>query len=149
VICSSLSAPDIDLRWLKLAVESDPANPYGCCCLGALDEGPTGCTCWEPIYDLEQSVHAPTAPETQPKMCHDCAFRANSPERRDGDCLPGPGGAPFWCHQGMRRVIKWRHPLGMELPAGVGDYRPPIIDKVPYRADGRPGLKCAGWAAQR
>jgi hypothetical protein len=149
MICGTFTGAGIDLRWLDIIVQENPANPYASCCMGAFEDGPRGCTCWEPIYDLEQRASVLSDTETQPKMCQDCAFRANSPERRDGDPLPGPGAQPFWCHQGMRRVIKWRHPLGMELPAGVGDYRPPVTNRVPYRADGRPGLICAGWAAQR
>jgi MoaA/NifB/PqqE/SkfB family radical SAM enzyme len=60
----------------------------------------------------------------------------------------------FWCHQGIRRVVEYRHPDGRVYPvpplaAGVdGAYEPPIIDGRPYKADGTPADVCAGWWAR-
>lgn len=28
------------------------------CCMGAAEDGPSGCTCWEPVYDLEDACMA-------------------------------------------------------------------------------------------
>jgi hypothetical protein len=41
------------------------------------------------------------------------------------------------------------HPVigRIELP-GVS-YDPPQIDGIPYKANGQPGERCAGWAARR
>lgn len=47
--------------------------------------------------------------------------------------------------------MAWRHPAGMRIPADPGrdgDYQPPIVLGVPFRADGQPGLLCAGWAGR-
>lgn len=144
------------------------------CCMGAAVGGLSSCTCWEPIFDLEQATPnvatlrvsiqqgAQLCVVTRPRCCGDCAYRNDSPERRDGrtdELLDIAGSARFFCHQGMRRVIGWKHPVldpaieaffvdGM-LPAGAGDYRPPIIDAVAFKADGQPADLCAGWNAHR
>lgn len=95
---------------------------------------------------------------TAAKCCHDCAYRNGSPERADeydeGVLLAHAqiAGEEFWCHQGCRRVIAFRHPDGRELPAGDGDYRPPIGPEerpVVWRADGTVAQRCAGWNAHR
>lgn len=44
---------------------------------------------------------------------------------------------------------KKRYPAGIRIPAAsTGDYQPPIVEGIPYRADGQPGLLCAGWVAR-
>ena len=59
-------------------------------------------------------------------------------------------GAPFFCHQGIRKPIAWRHPpSGTEIPGHPGGYDPPIRDGVPYKADGSPAFICAGWLLRR
>ena len=58
-------------------------------------------------------------------------------------------GDVFWCHSGMRRPVAYRHAVLGEVAADPADYRPVIVDGVPYQADGRPGLICAGWMARR
>lgn len=133
---------------------------YGVCCAGAAMYGRDRCTCWEPIYDLEQQPLANSGEPlelipTRAKCCGDCAYRVGSPEREAGDGdwlveLATGDGRVFWCHQGMRRVVSFRHPDGRELPAGDGDYRPPIGPAerpVAWKANGSVGDRCAGWAA--
>lgn len=96
-----------------------------------------------------------TEPTTRAKCCHDCAYRQRSPERtREGFESPadlaGDAGREFWCHQGMRKIVAWRHPDGREKSAGeIDDYAPPILNGIAYLADGRAGERCAGWASIR
>lgn len=97
-----------------------------------------------------------TEPTTRDRCCHDCAYRNGSPERTtygEEDELIEVAHNPraaFWCHQGDRKIIAWRHRGdGRVFPQEREHYAPPIIDGVPYRADGRPGERCAGWAAHR
>ena len=119
--------------------------------LGGLE----GCTCWVPVYDVAQVDPAPGDLEPRAAMCGDCAFRPGSPERADEWTrealydLAEPGRPAFFCHDGMRRPVAWRHPAGPEVPGHPDDWQPPIRAGVPYRADGRPGLLCAGWTAVR
>lgn len=141
------------------------------CCPGRLRDGPAGCTCWQPIYDRDQtdppSAHVlaswleeEVATEVRAGMCGDCAYRPNSPEKQSqashaGDAAElerlAASGEKFFCHDGFRRPVAWQHPAGMRIPADPrrdGDYQPLIIFGVPYRADGQPGLLCAGWDAR-
>lgn len=141
--------------------ERDKHNEFADCCMGAAVYGRSRCTCWEPVYDLEQQPLAdggvpPAEVPTRTKCCHDCAYRLGSPERQDeydeGVLLAHAlaAGEEFWCHQGVRRVVAFRHPDGRELPAGDGDYRPPVGPEgrpVVWKADGTVGERCAGWAA--
>lgn len=130
------------------------------CCVSSAEDGPDACTCWEPVYDYDQ---APTIAigldhvETRSEMCHDCAFRPDSPERQ-GDPLHNynsdddlRGLEHFWCHQGMRKPIAYRHPYGIEITADHDAYNPPIRTisgvGVPFKADGTPGDRCAGFEA--
>lgn len=140
------------------------SDDLGMCCMGAAVYGESRCTCWEPIYDLNQRPlqnDGTPPPEdaipTRSKCCHDCAYRNDSPEREDGqgdflDDLAVGGREEFWCHQGIRRIIAWRHPDGRELPAAPGDYRPPQTTEprpAIWKADGTVGERCAGWASTR
>lgn len=128
------------------------------CCYGAVLNGLEGCTCWVPVYDIDQDD--PIAVDdsrhviaVRPEMCGDCAYRPRSPERSDpltaGELLDLPAtGDPFWCHQGMRRPQAWTHPTaGIRIDGSPSDYQPPLRGPVPYRADGTPGELCRGWAA--
>lgn len=120
------------------------------CCLPAAEEGAEYCTCWEPIYDARQrQPKTSVTSRTRRKACHDCAYRQGSPERERGEDLDALDS--FYCHQGIRRPAAYRHPDGRVRPVidylASPDYRPPIVDGVPYRADGRPADRCAGWAA--
>lgn len=83
------------------------------------------------------------------KACHDCAYRAGSPERQAaGGDLPGYSRhQPFFCHQGLAKVARWEHPSGaVRTPLG-DDYQPVTHLDTIWLADGRPGEYCAGWAA--
>lgn len=293
-----------------------PEAGDGSCCFGATVYGPGYCTCWEPVYDLDQAAPDTTAtPGVMPRRCSDCAYLRKSPERSDEYAAEwldriAATGERFWCHDGpdnpgkvtrwilrrviesrsadrsewasvsstlgagirramdasaaeaesssftdspmklptgrsqsgssscthattrhaslsdisspeacltttltwlrrgglnvdlesrtiapdsaiwrllrsvadellakrrdpwaqssesatpisadspdrcdalferMRRPTSWRHPSGATIPGDHADYQPPIIDGVPYRADGRPGDLCAGWTAR-
>ena len=120
------------------------------CCIGAAVYGPDSCTCWRPVFDMRQRrPRADVEPVTRSKSCHDCAFRRGSPERERGDELESLPSS-FWCHDGIRRPRAWRHPDGRVRMVDLGtspDYQPPIVGDVPYRANGRPADRCAGWAA--
>jgi hypothetical protein len=139
-----------------------PDAGEGACCEGAALLGPGGCTCWDREYDVAQEPPDTTAvPVTRVLMCGDCAFRPDSPERTgesaaayDQDDLEAlvHGSQGFWCHQGMRLIVGQRHPAGVFKPQPEGEklaYDPPIINGVPYKADGSPGERCAGLAARR
>lgn len=137
-----------------------PDAGEGVCCAGAAMYGPLRCTCWTAVYDLEQVDPDPTVvrllaagiePSTQARMCADCAYRPDSPERRgEPEALERIAAEDrFWCHQGMRRPHLWRHPAGVEVPGHPAAYRPPVVAGVPFQASGQPGLLCAGWAARR
>lgn len=137
-----------------------PDAGEGMCCYGAAIHGKDRCTCWEPVYDLEQQPVVPglPLPPIPVQMCADCAFRPGSPERRGEEGFAGnpdlldelvTGGQPFFCHQGIRRPVAWRHPSGAEIPGHPGGYEPPIKDSVPYKADGSPANVCAGWLLRR
>jgi hypothetical protein len=145
------------------------------CCEGAAILGPHRCTCWQPVFDLEQApvdqetlalLNAGVEPNTRRRMCEDnqagdrgCAYRPGSPERNGDPHFQGDAeflenlaaqDRRFWCHQGMRKITAWRHPSGMEIPDEPGAaYDPPIVGNVPWKADGTPGELCAGWAARR
>lgn len=137
-----------------------PEVEDGVCCAGAAMFGPTGCTCWVKVHDLDQAEPCPGIPQVNPDgMCGDCAYRPGSPEKLgDPDHVGNAeqledlaaSGTPFWCHQGMRRIVALQHPAGVDYP--VSDppraYDPPLIGAVPFRADGSVGLLCAGWAAR-
>lgn len=161
IICGGgPSAPTADGQWPDTGLDEP-------CCESSAYDGPGDCTCWKPIYDLEQQpineevarmLDAGVRPVTRDLMCGDCAYRPDSPEKRgDGTYRGGADflddlaatDQPFWCHQGLRLPIKWRHPCGMEIPGHPGAYAPPIIAGVPYQASGEPAQLCAGWDARR
>lgn len=137
----------------------DVGNGDAPCCMGSAVYGPGRCTCWAPVYDLEQQEPRPGQMQPRTKCCGDCAFRMGSPERsgdsRMAHSSPGEleqlvgGSGTFACHVGMRRVIAWRHPSGAQIEAESGCYAPPILAGVAYRADGRPADVCAGLTAMR
>lgn len=144
------------LLWVKAHPDDDPGDPVGCC-WGEANDGPEGCTCWVPVYDIAQAPpRPPTDPDdlaAQPVMCGDCAYRKDSPERatphEEEVLLELPdSGRPFWCHEGMRRPVSWVHPDGREVPGDPANWTPPVVGSIPYRADGSPGLLCHGWATR-
>lgn len=134
------------------------------CCAGSAMFGPERCTCWTPVYDREQAteLRADLPAGVQPKMCIDCAYRPRSPERTGDPEAAGneellrqlvDGGQPFWCHQGMRRPLRYEHPSGATVEASELEYAPPMRKvggrMVPFKADGTPADLCGGWAALR
>lgn len=145
----------------------DLPDTGGTCCYGAGVYGPGRCTCWVPEYDLEQAdldpmlrswVEAGVKPNTRQLMCQDCAYRPGSPERTGTDGYNGDAdelealaalGRPFFCHQGIRKPVRLRHPSGPVIDGHAAAYSPPITAGVPWRADGTPAELCAGWAARR
>jgi hypothetical protein len=142
-----------------------PDAGLGGCCDGSAMNGPRACTCWDPVYDQEQSLRLRTdllpLPADPPCMCPDCAYRPGSPERSGDERQERSGdgelmelvyeGIPFYCHQGCLRVVRLVHPSGAVYTM-AGDYRPPRARNdaaagvgVPSRADGDPALICSGW----
>jgi hypothetical protein len=133
------------------------------CCYGAVARGPEHCTCWQPVYDAEQAPVVAQPVVVRSERCVDCACRHESPERRadrgedapemqtswDGVQRLVRDGQPFYCHQGMRRVVAEVHPDGRRREVGAHAYRPPIAHGKPRKADGTPADICAGWAALR
>jgi hypothetical protein len=124
------------------------------CCMGSAAMGPGHCTCWTPVYDQEQEPPQAGPMLVRSKMCADCAFRSDSPERSGDERYEHAGedgieetleGA-FVCHQGMRRLLREEHPTGAVLEAMPGAYEP---GHPPRKADGSPPDYCAGWAAAR
>lgn len=140
-------------------VMPDPVN--GACCDGSAVKGPQYCTCWEPAFDAEQQPVSKGEPGKRTAPCSDCAYRIGSPERQGDERYNGDAefldrivvtGERFFCHAGIRQAVKLVHPSGAEvdlLALAPGDYRPPVENGVPYKADGTPGDLCAGWAARR
>lgn len=144
------------LTYARLHPDVDEFDPdLTTCCWAAIDRGLTACTCWEPVYDVDQANPDPDGPrDVREAMCGDCAFRAGSPERetvwhREELFALADRGEPFYCHDGMRRPSAWRHPQLGEVAGDPDDWAPPIINGLPFRADGRPAVLCAGWAARR
>jgi hypothetical protein len=137
--------------------EAHPDEDQVPCCMGSIHD-PEGCTCWTPVYDTDQATPRPPTSagdlQVQAAMCGDCAYRPGSPERADqwlADelyALPAQGKA-FYCHDGMRRPAYWQHPDGRRVDGAPDDWQPPMRGGIPYRADGSPGLLCAGWMARR
>jgi hypothetical protein len=138
------------------------------CCPAARAEGMTSCTCWQPVYDVDQvtpsleTVCALALGQTELRvrdgMCGDCAYRPDSPEKTGSPDFQGSPAeldrrareSRFFCHDGFRQPIAWRHPYGLRIATPLcGDYQPPFYDGIPYQADGQPGLLCAGWSARR
>lgn len=143
------------LLWVK--ANPDQVDEVFGCCYGEALGGAERCTCWTPVYDVDQADPVPPSSpdgiQVRHALCGDCAFRKDSAERADEWSeeallsLPAAG-EPFWCHDGMRRPVRWEHPDGRTVAGSTADWRPAKVGPVPFRADGRPGLLCAGWAAR-
>lgn len=135
-----------------------PDAGEGMCCEGAAVFGPDRCTCWEPVYDIEQQPVQPGEMVPRSQMCGDCAYKGGSPERRGEPGYDGDpesldemvrDGKPFACHQGLRKPVAYRHPSGTEVAGHPAAYDPPIRDGVAYKADGTPADLCGGWTLRR
>ena len=137
-------------RW---AEENPGVDTNGGCCWGDTMAGPEGCTCWQPVFDIDQEPLDTAAKVTcRPTMCADCAYRPGSPERADTFTEVAllnlhAEGELFWCHQGLRAPIQWRHPDGRTVAGSPMDYRPAHHKGVPYQTNGQPAQLCAGWMA--
>lgn len=139
------------------AAEFPDAELIGCC-WGETINGLAGCNCWRPVYDVEQAapdVRAVHEAVVRPGgRCGDCAYRRDSPEQADPwtaeELVTAATSGRFWCHDGMRRPARWVHPgrPGVSVAGSTADWRPPVVDGVPYRADGSQALLCAGWRAE-
>jgi hypothetical protein len=158
-ICTVRDVPLTDAQVAAL----DPDGIGWWCCWGstlASEEDGTeasirACTCWTPVYDLEQQPLAETSPpSTRIEQCHDCAYLATTaadpdryPEQRDRERLfeLGPD-EPFYCHVGMRRIVAWEHPAGHRIEAAQDDYASPTRGRTAFKADGTSADRCAGWA---
>lgn len=156
-VCGNAASHGAVLYARLVDEESMPPEASGCC-WGAAARGPADCTCWEPVYDVGQAPpRPPQSPddlEARQGLCGDCAFRKGSPERAtqwEEEALfdLAAQGDPFWCHDGMRRPVAWCHPQLGEIVGDPDNWTPPQVAGIPYRADGRPGLLCAGWVARR
>lgn len=142
--------------WLWVREHPDDDEGGLGCCDGDAVKGPEHCTCWIPEWNGDQAPpnNPPDPADFGPRerMCSDCAFRPGSTERRDGFVadalydLPA-GGKPFYCHDGLRRPLRWRHPDGRTVEGSPDDWQPVQVNGVPFRLDGRAALLCAGWAA--
>jgi hypothetical protein len=158
-LCGGLWLPD---GIPDLSSDADP------CCAGRALDGPRGCECWTEVFSpLVQAPPAEGLPQIPDPVepCRDCAYRHGSPEKNgdpgcsaDGEDLErlAAAGEPFFCHAGIRYLIGYVHPAcgrpgceGTTWSPPKGDYRPPIIGRVPYQADGSPGFLCAGWMLRR
>lgn len=146
--------PSWPARWWAEHHRADEPIP---CCDGSAVYGAQRCTCWQPVYEVEQAEpRPPKGPEDlrgRRRMCGDCAFRKDSPERsyawgEEALFELADKGEPFWCHEGMRRPTYWRHPDGRTVPGSPHDWQPAQLGQIPYQADGSPGLLCAGWLAR-
>jgi hypothetical protein len=125
------------------------------CCEASAYRDLESCTCWVPVFDVDQQPARPIGPGdlmVRPGgMCSDCAYRPGSPERvvdfttDQLRSLPAEG-TPFYCHDGIRRPAYWVHPEGRRVEGDPADYQPLVVRGAPYRADGRVALLCAGWA---
>lgn len=149
------------LGWVRLHPADQEVRG---CCWGEVVKGPEHCICWVPEYDVEQA--APVLPaepgEIQVRpggMCTPdeggrdggCAYRPGSPEMQGVEAellreLPLDGDV-FFCHEGMRRPARWRHPDGRVIDGSPSDYHALFVRGLPFRANGRVGYICAGWAA--
>lgn len=95
-------------------------------------------------------------------MCHDCAYRKGSPEQTGQEGYSGTQeeldsivteGQKFYCHQGVRKILYYRHPTGMTVEAHPADYDWRMIEKegrrFPIKADGSAADICGGWCKRR
>ncbi len=143
------------------AIEADSENPMNWCCAGSAMWGPDRCTCWVPIFSkVQRELDTSVQPGVRESQCEDCAYRHDSAEQNDErasdlERITASDESPFWCHQGMRYEVGWRHPSGMYVEAprdevgAIASWAPPRRDGVPFKANGLPADKCAGWAARR
>ncbi len=135
-----------------------PDAGKGMCCMGAAARGPKHCTCWVAEYDQEQQPIKRGPMEVRGSMCVSCAYRPGSPERRgvEGQAYASSeeleevaASGAFSCHQGVRRILRRRHPSGAVHEVKVEAYKPPQEGGSCFKANGEPADLCAGWAAEK
>lgn len=126
-----------------------PAELEEPCCMTAAATDMEDCLCWKPVRDKRRQQPKEGPNEVRARMCEDCAYRPDSPERAaiGGDVPYFDSRAPFFCHQGVPLVLSYRHPSGAVRDAEPGDYDPFRAKDRIFRANGQPGQLCAGWAA--
>lgn len=139
-------------------LDDDPSvaeslREFGTCCMG--EAGMGRCTCWEPVYSEPQAPPADPfpPPSVRSACCGTCGVVDGLTEEL-GIETAALVGRPFFCHQGFRRILEYRHPDGRTRPArGEHDYpesQGHYIDaggyRIPIRADGQPAQLCAAWA---
>jgi hypothetical protein len=133
------------------ATPPPPEQTEPCCATAAMTDMES-CTCWvdvvwpEPEPDVE---HGPSP--LRDRLCGDCAFRKDSPERQaiGGDQLPYGPQQVFTCHAGMPKVTARVHaPTGVTVRPELDDYQPVSRGRQSWQADGQPAEICAGWARQ-
>lgn len=150
----NFGAPNTGVEPVERRLNLEPPDPDVPCCMTSMNN-PDDCSCWRPVLVPHPSLAVQAGPSPERKeRCEDCAYRRDSPERaaREGDPLPYSPGHTFYCHDEMPRIWAWVHPSGVVALTptghGEGDYRPTLRDGRAWRADGRPALVCAGWAAE-
>lgn len=148
-------------NWVHVdSINTDLPDTGPPCCMGSAVYGPGRCTCWEHVHDREQAKpRTKLVAKTRAKMCRDCAFRPDSPERsgdathahsEEGDLEALVASSDvFACHQGMRRRVALVHPRGHRVDLPPCSYDPPIVGGVGFKADGTPADHCAGLRAAR
>jgi len=111
----------------------DVGNGEQPCCMGSAVYGPERCTCWRPVFDHPQSLPMQKGPmRIRPRMCADCAFRPDSPERTGDERFAHSGDGEvdslvnetFVCHQGLSlraprcpSIARSRHRPGLRTSA--------------------------------
>jgi hypothetical protein len=81
-------SPTEDVEWPDTGLDSP-------CCMGSALDGPGSCTCWEPVYNLDQQpidqeaarmLDAEPRPVARKLMCADCdAEQDGTSSRRAGN----------------------------------------------------------------
>lgn len=90
------------MLWAKANPDDDELRG---CCWGDVNGGADSCNCWVPVFNVDQAdpvMPASTADfEVQRRVCGDCAYRKDSPERADGPWCAVPYGRPAGA------VVRW------------------------------------------
>ena len=112
------------------------------------------CTCWEPVYSEPQALPVlPLAPSKPRRGCCGTCGVVDDLTDELGIERSAVKGRPFFCHQGFRRIVEYRHPDGRVRPTGDHDYPDStghytLVNghKIALKADGTAADLCAAWA---